>query len=125
MKKLLIIGTVVIAALTVGVVLLNLSSSHYVNFTEARESAREVHVGGFLVNTKPVEYNPEIDPNTFSFYMKDRTGQEQRVIVNKALPDGFEQSSGLTVIGSMNGNNFVAADILIKCAGSRYNVAQQ
>jgi cytochrome c-type biogenesis protein CcmE len=102
------------------------NSSSYSNFKEAKESKseEEVHVAGTLVKNKPMEYKPEVDPNKFSFYMLDKNGEEMHVILNKSKPQDFERSEQLVIIGAMQGNDFVANDILMKCP-SKYNNGQQ
>lgn len=125
MKKMHIVGILVIAAVMLCMMSLLGDSSSYANFTEAKEAGdEEVHVAGSLVKTKPMDYNPEVDPNSFSFYMLDKNGTEQRVILKKSKPQDFERAEQLVIIGCMKGNDFVATDVLMKCP-SKYNNAQQ
>ena len=96
------------------------NSSTYADFKEAMESKEEVHVAGTLDRTKPMEYNPEINPNKFSFYMLDRNGNGKHVVLLKSKPNDFERSQQVVIVGSIKGNDFVANDILMKCP-SKYN----
>lgn len=123
MKKIHIVGIVLIAIAMLSMFSLLGNSSTYANFKEARDSKEEVHVAGTLVKTKPIEYKPEVDPNSFSFYMLDKNGEEMHVILKKIKPQDFERSEQVVVIGSIEGDNFVAHDVLMKCP-SKYNNGQ-
>jgi cytochrome c-type biogenesis protein CcmE len=123
MKKVHIVGIIIIAIAMLSMFSLLGNSSTYANFKEAREADEEVHVAGTLVKSKPMDYNPEKDPNSFSFYMLDKDGEEQRVVLKKSKPQDFERSEQLVIIGSMQGNEFVAHDVLMKCP-SKYNDGQ-
>ena len=72
MKKIHIIGIVVIA-LAIGMILSTFAdSSTYASFKEAMESPnQEFHVVGRLNKTKPLEYTPEQNANLFGFYLKN------------------------------------------------------
>lgn len=125
MKKMHIVGILLIAVIMLCMMSLLGDSSTYANFTEAKNSTdEEVHVAGTLVKTKPMSYKPEVDPNSFGFYMLDKNGTEQHVILKKSKPNDFERAEQLVIIGSMQGNEFVATDVLMKCP-SKYNNAQQ
>lgn len=123
MKKVHILGIVLIAVAMLSMFSLLGNSSTYANFNEARESKDEVHVAGTLVKTKPIEYNPAVDPNSFSFYMLDKNGEEVHVVMKKIKPQDFERAEQLVIIGAMQGNDFVANDVLMKCP-SKYNNGQ-
>lgn len=125
MKKTHIVGILVIAVVMLIMLSMLGDSSTYSNFTDAKQSpGEEVHVAGTLVKTKSMDYKPEIDPNSFTFYMLDKSGIEQKVQLKKSKPTDFERAEQLVVIGSMQGTTFVATDILMKCP-SKYNNAQQ
>ncbi|MDQ3108437.1 MAG: cytochrome c maturation protein CcmE [Bacteroidota bacterium] len=120
MKKTHIIGIIVIALAIGSMFTLLGNSSTYADFTQAAATTDQVHVAGTLDRTKPMEYNPEVDANKFSFYMKDRNGNEKHVVLLKSKPQDFERSQQVVIVGSMKGNDFVANDILMKCP-SKYN----
>lgn len=124
MKKIHIVGIVLIAVAMMSMFSLLGNSSTYANFAEARATDDEVHVAGTLVKTKPIQYNPITDPNSFTFYMMDKNGEEVHVIMKKIKPNDFERSEQVVVIGQMQGNDFVAYDLLMKCP-SKYNNGQQ
>lgn len=124
MKKTHIVGIIVIALAIGSMFTLLGNSSTYADFNQAALTDEQVHVAGTLDRTKPMEYNPEVDPNRFSFYMKDRNGNEKRVVLKKSKPQDFERSQQIVIVGSMQGDEFVANDILMKCP-SKYNNGQE
>lgn len=121
MKKSHILAIIVIAV-ALGVIMSTISnSSTYESFTVASSrQGKEFHVVGKLNRSKPYEYHPEINPNVFSFYMMDNQGVERKVVLNKAKPQDFDKSEQIVIIGKMQGDDFMAKDILLKCP-SKYN----
>lgn len=121
MKKIHIIGIIIIA-IAIGAILTTLNStSTYASFTEAaKESGNEFHVVGKLNKEKESIYNPKVDANIFTFYMIDNTGVEKKVILHKNKPQDFERSEQIVLIGKMKDDEFQASDILMKCP-SKYN----
>ena len=124
MKKTHIVGIIVIALAIGSMFTLLGNSSTYADFKQAALTDEQVHVAGTLNRSKPMEYNPEIDANRFSFYMKDRNGNEKHVVLKKSKPQDFERSQQIVIVGSMQGEDFVANDILMKCP-SKYNNGQE
>jgi cytochrome c-type biogenesis protein CcmE len=121
MKKIHIIGIVIIA-IAIGAIFTTLNNtSTYASFTEAtNEPASEFHVVGKLNKEKESVYEPKVDANLFTFYMIDNKGVESKVVLHKNKPQDFERSEQIVLIGKMNGNQFEASDILMKCP-SKYN----
>lgn len=116
MKKTHIIGLVAIALAISSLMVIADNTSSYTNFATAmEESDRNHQIVGHLCIDKPVVYNPEVDANSFSFFMKDENGKEQKVICKKEKPSEFERSEQIVLKGKMQGNVFVAHDILLKC----------
>ena len=64
-----------------------------------------------------------MDANVFTFYMVDNKGMECKVVLHKNKPQDFERSEQIVLIGQMNGQQFEASDILMKCP-SKYNEGQ-
>ncbi len=90
--------------------------ARYSTFAESAASPDEsVKVVGVLSMDKPVVYDPEVDPNLFSFHMKDQDGLEKQVIMNAAVPQDFNKSEKIVLTGKMVGENFIAEDMLLKC----------
>ncbi len=121
MKKVHIIGIVIIAV-AIGAILTTLNNtSTYASFSEAEKSPdNEFHVVGKFDKEKESVYDPQVNANVFSFYMIDNKGTERKVILNKNKPQDFERSEQIVLIGKMKGEEFVASDILMKCP-SKYN----
>ena len=87
----------------------------YTTFEQARTSKKEVKIVGQLAKDKEMVYNPEIDPNHFSFYVIDKKGDTQKVILKAAKPQDFELSEQIVITGKINGDDFIAKDVLLKC----------
>jgi cytochrome c-type biogenesis protein CcmE len=121
MKKIHILGIVIIA-IAIGAILTTLNStSTYASFTEASQSPdSEFHVVGKLDKEKESVYDPKVNANMFTFYMVDNTGVEKKVVLHKNKPQDFERSEQIVLIGKVEGDEFHASDILMKCP-SKYN----
>ena len=121
MKKIHIVGIVVIAV-AIGVILTSLkNTSTYADFNEALANPdREYHVVGKLQKSQPLIYDPKVNADEFIFTLVDNKGIEKRVVLHKSKPQDFERSEQIVVIGKMHGEDFHANDILMKCP-SKYN----
>jgi cytochrome c-type biogenesis protein CcmE len=121
MKKIHILGIIVIAV-AIGVIFTSLqSSSTYSDFTEAAENPdTEYHVVGKLNKTVPIQYDPKINADECSFLMTDSKGIEKQVVLHKSVPQDIEKSEQIVLIGKMQGEAFHANEILMKCP-SKYN----
>lgn len=124
MKKIHILGIVIIAV-AIGAIFTTLNNtSTYASFAEAAsEPDSEFHVVGKLNKEKEAIYDPKIDANLFTFYMVDNKGMECKVVLHKNKPQDFERSEQIVLIGQMDGQEFHASDILMKCP-SKYNEGQ-
>jgi cytochrome c-type biogenesis protein CcmE len=121
MKKIHILGIVVIAV-AIGVIFTSLqSSSTYSDFTEAAANPdTEYHVVGKLNKAVPVQYDPKINADQCSFMLVDNKGVEKQVILHKSVPQDIQKSEQIVLIGKMKGDAFEASEILMKCP-SKYN----
>jgi len=122
MKKVHII-ILLLLAITVGVLLFMTSDyTTYANFVQAREKTnKSVNVVGYLAKDKPLNYDPQKDPNFFSFTMLDKEGNEQRVVYKGSKPQDFERSEQLVVKGRVTGDVFAASEISMKCPSKYVN----
>ena len=77
-----------------------------------------------MKNKKDFIYNPEVNANLFGFYLVDNEGLEKKVLYNGSKPQDFERSEQIVVVGKMDGDEFHASQILMKCP-SKYNGNQQ
>lgn len=120
MRKSAIIGLITIAICIGFFVSLNAETNTYANFADAASSNKEEHVIGRWEKAKGMEYDALKDPNHFGFYMKDESGQINKVVLNGTKPQDFERSEKLVLIGKMENDTFLASKILMKCP-SKYN----
>ena len=115
MKKIHILAVLMIA---VAVALLTTAAddmSTYATFREAQASGQRVKIVGQLAKDKAMAYDPAEDPNYFSFYLRDSKGEERKVVLLAPKPQDFELSEQLVLTGKMDGDAFVATDMLMKC----------
>jgi len=116
MKKTHILGLIAIAIAVASLIAIAGQSSTYTDFeTAITQTDRNHQIVGYLSTDKEVVYEPEVDPNSFSFYMKDKKGKEQKVICQQAKPQDFERSEEIVLNGQMKGDIFVAHHIQLKC----------
>lgn len=114
MNRNIIIALVLIVAGIAVFVNASKDVSTYANFEQANAGDR-VKIVGQLSKDKPMVYNPQNNPNEFSFYMKDNEGVEKKVVLLKPKPQDFEMSEQIVVTGQMEGDVFNANEILMKC----------
>ena len=115
MTKSYIIGLIAIIA---GIVILLSASKDvttYATFTEANSSQKRVKISGALNKEEDIDYDPLTNPNAFSFYMIDTDGKSSKVILKKPKPQDFERSESVVVTGKMQGETFIADEVLLKC----------
>lgn len=114
MKKLHLVGILVIA-ISIGFLLTaNKDVTTYGSFSEAK-TGETVKIVGQLSKDKAIVYDPAVDANYLSFFVKDNKGEERKVILKAAKPQDFERSESIVLTGSMSGDEFVANDMLMKC----------
>ena len=116
MKKTHIVLIVLIAVIIGAMITAISDSSSYADFDEAFENpGEEFHVVGKLAMNKEQVYDPELNPDLFVFYMTDNNGREEKVMLHKSKPQDFDRSEQIVLIGSADGNEFHANEILMKC----------
>ena len=115
MKKSSIIGIIVIAVAIAIIISTYSSSSTYGDFKDAKKTDAPLQVVGHLVKTKELHYDAAKDANYFSFYMTDNKGQECKIIFTGTKPQDFERSEQIVLTGQMQGSEFHASKILMKC----------
>ena len=115
MKKSSIFGLVTIAVAIAVIISVYASSSTYGNFSDAKKTNSQLVVVGHLNKQKELIYDATKDANYFSFYMKDKEGEEHKVVYIGTKPEDFERSEQLVLTGQMVGSEFHASKILMKC----------
>ena len=123
MKKSHILGIVVIAVAISVIVSTAGDASNYVSFDEAKSiyasgADRKIHVVGTLKKDPSgeivgIETSP--DQMAFKFMMVDENNFAQQVLYAEPMPTDFTKSEQVVVVGSYNGDLFVADKILLKC----------
>ena len=123
MKKSHVIAILVIAAAIAIIVSTAEDASTYVTFDQAYQMAsigdkNGIHVVGELKKDEMGEITGlEKSPDnlSFSFILLDENKKEQKVFYNEPMPPDFTRSEKVVVIGSFQGERFVAKKILLKC----------
>lgn len=107
---------IIVVAVAIGILIsASKDVTTYANFSQASKSEDKVKLVGQLVKERPVEYDPEKDPNFLAFYLKDEAGEVRRVELKAAKPQDFERSESIVLTGQMSGEVFAASDMLLKC----------
>lgn len=117
------IAALILIVISIGVIIAMTGDySRYETFATAKSAeGKEFHIVGELVRQEAMEYNPEKDPNYFSFYLKDKAGDERKVVFSGAKPQDFERSEQIVLTGKMEGDEFRASKILMKCPSKYVN----
>ncbi|HMS29632.1 MAG: cytochrome c maturation protein CcmE [Saprospiraceae bacterium] len=120
MQKTWIIAIVMICAAIALLVNASADLTKYAGFEDAKKDQNIVKIAGTLRKDKEMNYDPEINPNLFSFYLKDVNGVTEKVNLHAAKPQDFELSEQVVVTGKFENEAFEANEILLKCP-SKYN----
>lgn len=122
MKKVHIIGLGIIAV-AIGIIISMASDySSYETFSSAKQkTGKDFQIVGTLDTTHALEYDAAKDANYFSFYLKDKNGDECKVVFHGSKPQDFERSESIVLTGRMNGDFFDAKHILMKCPSKYKN----
>ena len=115
MKKSSILGLVAIAIAIAVIMSLYSSTSTYGSFSDAKKTASELRIVGHLDKQKELYYDAAKDANYFSFFVKDKKGEECKVVFTGTKPQDFERSEQIVLTGQMIGTEFHASHILMKC----------
>ncbi len=115
MKKSYILAIIVIAAAIGFLISASKDVTTYANFAQASKSGDRVKLVGQLVKDRPVEYDPEKNPDFLSFWLRDEAGEVRLVELHASKPQDFERSESIVLTGEMKGENFAASEMLLKC----------
>ena len=121
MKKTHIIILLLIAISVRVIIARTADYTTYANFPDAKEKGKSVNVVGYLAKDKEMVYDPQKDPNFFSFIMNDKEGNTCKVIYKGSKPQDFERSEQLVVKGKMDGEVFNCSEISMKCPSKYVN----
>ncbi len=115
MKKSYLIAFLALVAAISIIVSASKDVSKYATFESAELNQARVKIAGTIDKSEDVVYDPINTPNSFSFQMKDGDGESKKVIIKKAKPQDFERSETVVVTGRMEGDIFIADEVLMKC----------
>lgn len=91
----------------------------YSNFEDVMKAPDQTHqIVGVLSTDKPIAF--DAGNGEFTFSMKDKNGIEKPVVFHGAKPQDFERTEQIVLTGRMDGERFLAEDMLLKCP-SKYD----
>ena len=90
--------------------------STYETIASARQKeGKNVTIIAKLDNSKPIEYDPRVNPNYCSFHVMDTLGNKARVVYHYEKPYDMEKAEKIVMKGKMKGDIFECDNILLKC----------
>lgn len=84
----------------------------YVNFEEAMQSQSKVQIAGKLVQNSSA-YHEATQELVFSIF--DESDQSMKIRYKGVKPSNFEEATQVVAVGSWNGEDFDADQLLVKC----------
>lgn len=123
MKKIHIIGLVMIAVAAFIMMTASQDITNYADFKQAETSNARVKIVGELAKDKDIVYDPSVDADSMTFFLTDDKGETRKVKLLKAKPQDFERAESIVLTGSMKQGTFVADEILMKCP-SKYKTEE-
>src|SRR4028118_799936 len=119
MKKLHIIILLSIAVAIAVLISFMTDLSTYETIASAKQkNGKSVTIIAKIDNSKPIEYNPRVNPNYVSFHVVDTLGNNTRVVYHYEKPYDMEKAERIVLKGKMKGDVFEITSkdgILIKC----------
>jgi cytochrome c-type biogenesis protein CcmE len=116
MKKTHIVVLVLVAVAVCIIVTMFSDFSTYETFASAsKQPGKAFHVIGYLEKSMAMNYDPVKDPNHFTFFAKDKSGNVTKVIFNGEKPRDIEKSEQIVMKGYVEGDAFHCTGIQMKC----------
>lgn len=119
MKKLHILILLCIAIAIAVLISFMTDLSTYETIASAKQkNGKSVTIIARLDNSKPIEYNPRVNPNYVSFHVVDSLGNNAKVVYHYEKPYDMEKAERIVLKGKMKGDVFEITSkdgILIKC----------
>jgi cytochrome c-type biogenesis protein CcmE len=107
-------GVIVTVFLALMIYLFTQSNVQYVdNFDTVMAKDKTVKATGSWVKEK--NYQIDSKNRQFTFFMKDVSGREMKVVFDGTIPNNFETATSVVVTGQYRDGYFHARDILTKC----------
>ena len=114
MNKRYIIGIlIIIVFVVVGFFAFKDSKIEYSNFQAAEQTHKTCQVKGSWIKDKDSKF--DANTNTFTFYMKDESNTEMKVVLDGAKPNNFEMAENIVAKGKVTDGYFQAKEVLTKC----------
>jgi cytochrome c-type biogenesis protein CcmE len=113
----IIVGAVLIGGFVyMGLGAFNDTLTPYVSFNEARAKAgKNVQITGDLTAERTYWYGDD-QQRTFHFIMVEQeTGDSLYVAFDGVKPSTFDEATGIVAIGTYDGSQFMAKQVLTKC----------
>ncbi len=120
-KKYLVGAAIALVALIIAFFTLDTKQIEYGTFAKAAQTGRMVQVKGVWVPAKPTSF----ENGTFAFYMQDDSARVMLVKYDGGKPNNFEISKEIVCKGKLEGDHFVAKEILTKCPSKYQGTAEQ
>jgi cytochrome c-type biogenesis protein CcmE len=124
MKRMHII-LVIVMFVAIAVIIATIhDSSTYADFAKAKRSQGEpFQIIGKLDKSKEIKYDSTLKNQSLSFYLIDDKNKECKVVYYGNKPNDFIKLQEVVVTGKMEGDIFIANEMLLKCP-SKYTKAE-
>ena len=112
------IALLILLAVAMGIVVTMVADRDtYKTFSEAKDvpDGKLSTVVGELHDITAIEFDPEINPNLTTFFVKDKNEDIMKVKYFEPKPIDFERSEQVTITGKVVGDEFHAKEMLVKC----------
>ena len=111
--KIIVAAVVIVAFIIFGAVSFLDSNVEYTDFAKAEKTAKKVQVKGAWVKDKETQFDAKA--GQFSFYMRDDSQREEKVVLDGAKPNNFELATSVVAKGRFKDGYFHATELLTKC----------
>lgn len=109
----LVSGVVAVICLVLLMVAFVKAASPYVTLVEARKTSGDsLHLAGDLIKGT---ISRDVRTGLLRFNLRDTDGATVRVVFDGAAPDNLPEATRVVAIGKLEGEQFRARDLLVKC----------
>jgi cytochrome c-type biogenesis protein CcmE len=122
--KIIIAAVIVIGFIIFGSYSFLQSNVEYTDVAGAMKTHKKVQLKGEWVKEKESSFDPKT--TTFTFYLKDESGRECKVVLDGAAPNNFELATSIVAKGRYlpEQGYFHATEVLTKCP-SKYEAQSE
>ena len=111
--KVIIGGIIIVAGIVLGAINFFETNVDYGDFADARKTQKKIQVKGEWVKDRESHF--DADKVQFSFFLKDDSGDVEKVVLDGARPNNFDIASSVVVKGKFLDGYFHATEVLTKC----------